>query len=286
MRRHIFSLAALLGALLPAAAQPTDYVIDAKKDSAAFAKAEWNWHSIGRDIEAGYAQFEIFDSHQSISVVRYKASSHRSEIFHCPGERRSVTSATGSSNRALAALNGSYFNVKTLYPTTLVVDGRKVCGHSEPQELYRVNGLLRIRGRRVDVVECADTNGYASATRRCREALASGPVLIDDGEVKCYDSELSFYRYRHPRTMVGVSRDNWVYMVVVDGRFPGRGEGASIAEMAFLAGCFGLCDAINLDGGGSCALWNHEDGVLSHPYDNRRFDHEGEREVPNVLLVY
>ena len=40
MRRHIFSLAALLGALLPAAAQPTDYVIDAKKDSAAFAKAE------------------------------------------------------------------------------------------------------------------------------------------------------------------------------------------------------------------------------------------------------
>ena len=93
MRRHIFSLAALLGALLPAAAQPTDYVIDAKKDSAAFAKAEWNWHSIGRDIEAGYAQFEIFDSHQSISVVRYKASSHRSDIFHCPGERRSVTRA-------------------------------------------------------------------------------------------------------------------------------------------------------------------------------------------------
>ena len=166
------------------------------------------------------------------------------------------------------------------------MDRRKVCGHSEPQELYRVNGLLRIRGRRVDVVECADTNGYASAIRRCREALASGPVLIDDGEVKCYDSERSFYRYRHPRTMVGVSRDNWVYMVVVDGRFPGRGEGASIAEMAFLAGCFGLCDAINLDGGGSCALWNHEDGVLSHPYDNRRFDHEGEREVPNVLLVY
>ena len=86
--------------------------------------------------------------------------------------------------------------------------------------------------------------------------------------------------------MVGVSRDNWVYMVVVDGRFPGRGEGASIAEMAFLAGSFGLCDAINLKRKKKKTIWNHKDGVLSHPYDNRRFDHEGEREVPNVLLVY
>lgn len=285
MKRFMLTIA-LLGAILPAAAQATDYVIDENKDAAAFAKADWNWHSIGRDIEAGYAQFEIFDSHQSISVVRYKASSHRSDIFHCPGDERSVTSEAGSSNKALAALNGSYFNVKTLYPTTLVKDSRKVVGRSEPQELYRVNGLLRIRGRRVDVVECSDTNAYAAAVRGCREALASGPVLIDDGVVKSYDSERSFYRFRHPRTMVGVSRDNWVYMVVVDGRFPGRGEGATIAEMAFLASCFGLEDALNLDGGGSSALWNHADGVLSHPYDNKRFDHEGERKVPNVLLVY
>lgn len=42
----------------------------------------------------------------------------------------------------------------------------------------------------------------------------------------------------------------------------------------------------NLDGGGSSALWTSTTGVISHPRDNRRFDHEGERTVPNLIAVY
>ena len=44
--------------------------------------------------------------------------------------------------------------------------------------------------------------------------------------------------------------------------------------------------AINLDGGGSSALWSKETGVINHPRDNRKFDHEGERSVPNLIVVY
>ena len=43
--------------------------------------------------------------------------------------------------------------------------------------------------------------------------------------------------------------------------------------------------ALNLDGGGSSTLWTAQEGVLNHPYDNRRFDHEGERGVPNCIVV-
>ena len=40
-----------------------------------------------------------------------------------------------------------------------------------------------------------------------------------------------------------------------------------------------------IDGGGSSTLWTAQEGVLNHPYDNRRFDHEGERGVPNCIVV-
>jgi exopolysaccharide biosynthesis protein len=47
-------------------------------------------------------------------------------------------------------------------------------------------------------------------------------------------------------------------------------------------------DAINLDGGGSTTLWinNYKDGgVVNFPTDNKKWDHEGERKVANVVLL-
>jgi exopolysaccharide biosynthesis protein len=45
-------------------------------------------------------------------------------------------------------------------------------------------------------------------------------------------------------------------------------------------------DAINLDGGGSTTLWvNNEIGVVNFPTDNKKWDHEGQRKVANVLLL-
>lgn len=71
-------------------------------------------------------------------------------------------------------------------------------------------------------------------------------------------------------------------MAVIDGRFKGQGDGATIAETAYIARQLGLTEALNLDGGGSSTLWTAQEGVLNHPYDNRRFDHEGERGAPQL----
>ena len=46
-----------------------------------------------------------------------------------------------------------------------------------------------------------------------------------------------------------------------------------------------MTDAINLDGGGSSTLWTDETGVINHPYDNKKWDHAGERRVPNILIA-
>jgi exopolysaccharide biosynthesis protein len=47
----------------------------------------------------------------------------------------------------------------------------------------------------------------------------------------------------------------------------------------------GLTDALNLDGGGSSTLWTRSAGVLNHPSDNGRFDHFGQRVVPNIIAI-
>ena len=59
--------------------------------------------------------------------------------------------------------------------------------------------------------------------------------------------------------------------------------------VAHLLKVLGAEDALNLDGGGSTALWLRgapQGGVLNYPCDNRVFDHRGERTVPNFLYVY
>ena len=43
---------------------------------------------------------------------------------------------------------------------------------------------------------------------------------------------------------------------------------------------------MNMDGGGSSALWEHSYGVLNHPCDNKKFDHDGERTVPDIIIAY
>ena len=85
--------------------------------------------------------------------------------------------------------------------------------------------------------------------------------------------------------MIGTTADGWTYLIVIDGRFPGQGIGTTIHETAEICRMFGLCDALNLDGGGSSVLWTKEFGTISHPYDNKRFDHSGQRVVPNVVYI-
>ena len=88
-----------------------------------------------------------------------------------------------------------------------------------------------------------------------------GTLLVAEGENRGATAQVAAAQ-RHPRTAAGVTRDGrTLLLLVVDGRRPGWSIGATLPELASLLIEAGAWNAVNLDGGGSSALWLREPGV-------------------------
>ncbi len=106
-----------------------------------------------------------------------------------------------------------------------------------------------------------------------RTAIGGGPVLVRDGKAVGWKSR----PVRHPRTAVGWNEE-YLFLIVVDGRQEGLSAGMNYPELAGLAIRLGCTEAINLDGGGSSTLWLGGQ-VVNTPSDGT------ERWVANSLVV-
>jgi len=88
-----------------------------------------------------------------------------------------------------------------------------------------------------------------------------------------------FSAARHPRSAIALSSDSTqLLLVVVDGR-RAWSVGMTLTELGDLLSSLGARDGMNLDGGGSSALWVR--GALV----NFPSDPNGERAVGNALVV-
>ena len=227
----------------------------------------------------------IQEEGQFISFIRYNPDAFQTTVVTAEGEQADSTSALCLKSNAVAGINGSYFNMDSLMTVTFLKDDGFIIGATTPDETFRTNGALVLNPEEIRFEAC-DT---ADVFEKDWEVLASGPLLVDEGQPVTYGREMpgweSFYGKRHPRSLVGRDADGGIWLVVVDGRSPGNAEGMTIAELTALCGRLGLTEAINLDGGGSSTLWTLPEGVLNHPSDNGLFDHEGQRIVPNAIVV-
>ncbi|SEF53305.1 Predicted protein [Nonomuraea solani] len=113
--------------------------------------------------------------------------------------------------------------------------------------------------------------------------IAGGVGLVRNGKVKItakldgHDSMNMILR-RHPRTLLGVTKNGSLILATIDGRQPGVTIGANFPEAAQFMRWLGATQAINLDGGGSTAM------VVGNKLVNRPSD-GAERGVGDALLV-
>ena len=222
---------------------------------------------------------------QFIAFVRYNPDAFQTTVVTAERDQADSTSALCLRYEAFAGINGSYFNMDSLTTVTFIKDDGFVTGATTARETFRTNGAIVLNPGDIRIEACDTSDVFEQDW----EVIASGPVLVDDGVTATYGEDMpkwkSFYNKRHPRSLVGKDADGGVWLVVVDGRFPGEAEGMTIAELTELAGKLGLVEALNLDGGGSSTIWTLPGGVLNHPCDNGQFDHEGQRIVPNAVIV-
>lgn len=113
------------------------------------------------------------------------------------------------------------------------------------------------------------------------QGVVSGhPDLLRSGAVTSSQHTGSLCTARHPRTAVGLSQDSKkLYLVVVDGRRTGA-AGMTCGELAAVLQGLGAYHAMNLDGGGSSAMYVQGQGVVNRPSDG------SERVVANHLAIF
>ena len=141
------------------------------------------------------------------------------------------------------------------------------------------------RGTRVRLdVAYEPVEGEPKSWLLAQDIVGGAGLLIRDGrDIEDWSIERfnqGFAENRHPRTMIGTTADNTIWLVTVDGRQPELSVGMTFVELQALANRLGLVNALNLDGGGSTTMWVQGQVV------NRPSDPTGPRKVSDALLVH
>lgn len=259
-------------------------------DSLAIVSAQWEiTHSQKGIIHKSASIPQLYQCPQVVNLIEIDPDKGMKAGIAISDEMKN-TSRIASEHHALAAINGSYFDMQRGNSVCFLKVGRQVIDTTTINEFkLRVTGAVYERKGKMKLIHW-NRQVEKKYKRKVGTILASGPLLLKDGRVCDWSlCGKDFVRAKHPRSAVCMTKDGKILFVTVNGRFPGRAEGMNIPELAHLLRILGGKDALNLDGGGSTTLWLSgapENGVVNYPCDNKRFDHAGERGVSNIIYIY
>jgi len=155
---------------------------------------------------------------------------------------------------------------------------------------YLENSPLVCSGKKVKTSlpeireKCSNTKSNPLKRWNMETAVGGGPTLISQGIIRITNEEEKMFtgraiNDRHPRTAMGYTSDGNLIILVIQGRFPGIAEGATLGQEAEMLKELGCYEALNLDGGGSsCMLINGKETITP-------CDKTGQRPVPAVFIV-
>ncbi|MEG2574382.1 MAG: phosphodiester glycosidase family protein, partial [Bacteroides sp.] len=235
------------------------FVVDAQTvaDSIAIVSAKWEIVQIKDGLVRKHTSIpELYKVTQNINIVEINPKIGY-KVGIAVTDPNKTTSETARAKGALAAINGSYFNVKEGYSVCFLKENRNLIDTTTAGEFkLRVTGAMKEHKGKLELIPWNKNieQKYRSAKGT---VLASGPLMLRDGK-RCDWGRCTqtFIETKHPRSAVGVTKDGKILFITVDGRFPGKAGGISIPELAHLISVLGGKDALNLDGGGSTTLWS------------------------------
>ncbi|KIA92845.1 hypothetical protein OC25_15785 [Pedobacter kyungheensis] len=270
---------------LPAFSQNTD--------SLTVVKTRWQKTRVARQVrlfQHHFNQQNLFGANQNISFLEINDTG-RKAVFALGAEEKQLitTSDFGLRDTALAAINGNFFDVKNGGSVDFVrVQGKIIntnrLGANGERARHQQAGIA-IENGKLKLIKW-DGSGDWESRLTASDVLLNGPLLTLNGVDESLDTA-AFNRLRHPRTCLGIKPNGHVILLTIDGRNT-ESAGASLFELTKLMRWLGCTSAINFDGGGSTTLWVNgmaNNGVINYPTDNKKWDHEGQRKVANVILV-
>ncbi|MES3019463.1 MAG: phosphodiester glycosidase family protein [Bacteroidota bacterium] len=260
-------------------------------DSLNVVKAHWKKKRItsGVSLKTHWFNNNLFGSNQNVSILEIKPKKKLMFDLGYDAKKLITTSDFGRNTNSLAALNGTFFDIANggsvdFIKSDDVVINENRLGKNGERSGHQSSALVFNDGK----LSIAKFNGDASWEKSLdgEDIMVTGPLLIMDQVDEKLDSN-TFSKTRHPRTAVAVTKNNRVLLITVDGRND-NSAGMSLFELTKLTRWLKADDAINLDGGGSTALWINgygANGVVNYPTDNKKWDHDGQRKVANVVLL-
>lgn len=288
----------------------------AQQDSAVVTGSGWTVKKIARRVQWKQIHVtgnQLFNANQNINIIEISPRAKKIKLAVAYSDSLDKTSTIGLKHQALAAINGSFFKMRGADPDHPKENSgktrleRSYMGKNRSVVYMRVNdsliapnllgkdsvrkrsqqGVVAIKGKKeLDILAADPGNRQWENELAARDVLSSGPMMIAKGRNLPIPND-DFCNDRHPRTAVGKKADGTIILLVVDGR-NAQAAGMSIPELQKTMYWLGCTEAINLDGGGSTAMYikgQPDSGVVSNPSDNKQFDHAGEREVANAIIV-
>lgn len=250
-----------------------------------FDQVQWTTKEVARGITWKHAHTTaLLGVAQNINVLEIDTRKRDVTLVYDKDTNRPTSEMSREAN-ALVSVNAGFFDMKKGGSTAYIkVDGSV---HDEDTLKWRnhprYSGAIIITTQGKIVIEKRGDPRTYTDNRKYDDVLVTGDLLMDNGaEIQLKDN--SFVTTRHPRTCLGIISKNKMILVTVDGRHD-QSRGMNLHELTDLMISLGCREAINLDGGGSTTMWLADQGVVNMPSDNKKFDHEGERPVANVIVV-
>jgi exopolysaccharide biosynthesis protein len=254
-----------------------------------FERIKWEKEKIASGLVWKSSHTLLNDSiSQNINILIVNLHKRKINVHYNPLENIPVSKQAASVN-AIAAVNGGFFNTKNGGSVNYIKAGSKIVDSDTAKKWLRnanMTGCVLIKSGKEIFIQQIKSNSWYDNHSEYDDILVTGPLLVRNGIVPDLP-QTSLVINRHPRTAIGTRNSKKVIIITLDGR-TNEAAGMTLIELSKLMQLFHCRDAVNLDGGGSTTMWINGkpfNGVVNMPCDNKKFDHEGERAVSDILII-